>query len=763
MTEAYAQPPAANDMPADDIDAKADRLAKLQALAERLAKKRDEAVKNKRYVETKWINSLRQDCGLGMLDNTKAEGNQGVSERTPRPHLSRSRADRWEARLCDMLFPSNDLPWDITAPAENIPAVDPAGQPVDPAAARSAATDGAGRMKTAIQSQLNSCQFSRAGRRMIRDAVRIGTGLLMGPMKTVRTQRKFRAAQPTVDPATGAPVKGAMSLEIIEDVVPEIREGDPWCFFPDNVNQPEKAEYAFYVHILSPLEVRNLAPGFDEGQIATLLRKKADLGELSANLKNRNMGLEQSEPLSNRYAVWRYTGALDKEDLELLGLAETGEEAETEMPPTAMADLWFSQDCILRAKLAPIENDFRIPYFVFSPFPRDGSMFGLSIHELCQDSQQVAESAWLIALHNASVSSGPQFIMRRGKIQPKDGKYVIRGPKIWEVTSDETDLNEAMAVVTIPNMVDQALGIMDRATQIMDDELNTAQWASSEETQETPTASGLAMLMNVRSILQVRVATTADSEIFQPVIERMYWWNMLYNDDDSLKGDYQVVPLVQSVRLVKDIQAQHLRWLSMLGDSPRFGRYFNDYEMLKALASMSEYPTTDFIKPKEQADQEAAQQGPSPEQIANQLTMAQAQKAQAQAMLFSAQANSIESKGQIDQLTAQLKAQSARMDLIQQQQTQHMELAKTQIGHEETMRDLDVRDNETQTRAAIAAERETTARMKIASEANSAERKGSADASVAALKTHVELVKTGVAANQADREMALKARTGSGI
>src|SRR5690606_7285642 len=142
----------------------------------------------------------------------------------------------------------------------------------------------------------------------------------------------------------------------------------------------------------------------------------------------------------------------DEKDLILLGLGEENADGTTTAPPVAMVDLWFCQDCILRARLSPIQSDYRVPYFVFSPFPRDGSMFGLSVHELCQDSQQVAESAWLIALHNASVSAGPQVILRDGAIVPADGKYVIRGPKVWKTKPGaEVDLEEAMRVVAIPN------------------------------------------------------------------------------------------------------------------------------------------------------------------------------------------------------------------------------------------------------------------------------------------------------------------------
>jgi hypothetical protein len=732
----------------DEIEARAAHIANLQALATRLSKKRDEAVKNKRWIEAKWLNSLRQEWGMGLLE-TKQEGATAGGERTPRPHLSRARADRWESRLCDMLFPANDVPWDIDAPCDDIPEQDENGQPIDVAAIKAAALASAAKMKGTIEGQLKSCHFARSGRRMCRDAVRIGSGLLMGPANAVRTKRKFIRKQGVDE--NGQPIS-QMALDVKEETAPEIREGDPWCFFPDNVENVEKCEYAFYVHIMGPLEVRALAPGFDQGEIARLLRKDPELGELAANIITRNQYLEQTESTKDKYAVWRYTGALDAKDLEVLGLGETQDDGTVKAPPVAMVDLWFCQDCILRARLSPIQADYRVPYFVFSPFPRDGSMFGLSVHELCQDSQQVAESAWLIALHNASVSAGPQFVFREGKIVPMDGKYVIRGPKAWKLKDDSVEMEEAMKVFTVPNIVSEALNIFDRATKIMDDELNTDQWASNENTQEVNTASGMAMLLNVRSILQVRVATTADSEVFQPIIERMYWWNMLNNPDESIKGEYQVVPLVQSVRLVKDVQAQNLRWFSMIGSDPRYGRYIDDYAVLQATAQMTDFPTGRFIKPKEQADKEAASSGPTPEQVQVQLVAAKAETAKAQAMLFEAQAGSLSLKGQLDSVLGTLEAQAKRIDIMQAEQDRIYKVADRQVSHEETMRDLDVREAEAGTRVQVANEREATQRMRIAADVHGNEQ-----------RTHADLVKEGMRVETTARELHVKQQTGSGI
>jgi hypothetical protein len=598
-------------------------------------------------------------------------------------------------------------------------------------------------MKRVVQDQLANCKFSRSGRRMIRDSVRIGCGLLMGPHRAICTKRKFR----------NGPM--GMAIEIEETEVPEIREGDPWCFFPDMTVTVEKSEFAFYAHVMGKLEVRNLAdaPGFDPEQVAALVQLEPDMGEFGTNLATRNAGLDLIEPTSGKYVVWRYTGVLNAEQLELLGCTcETGEDA-TEggegdapdaavLPDMAMVDLWFSQGCVLRAKMTPIQNDYRIPYFVFSPFPSDDSMFGLSVPELCTDSQRVAESAWLIALVNASVSSGPLVISRRGKIAPRDGEYKLRGPKWIEALDDNIELKDTFAVHDFPNYVDRALQIFDRAMGIMDEELNTAQWGSTQNSEEAQTASGMAMLLNVRSILQVRVATAADDEVFGPIIERLYWWNMLYNPDDSIKGDYDVAPLVQSVRLVKDVQVQHLQAFTAMSGDPRFAPFVDTYALLKANAGMMDFPAMEFIKSREQAEAEMANKGPDPQAL---LAQAKAENEQARAVLAQVQAEAEKQRMAMEQAMAQLKMQAAHQDAA-------FRVADRQIDHEEAVDMAEIREREAESRVRVAELREETARMALA------EKSRAGEASVRA-----KLIDRGMQTEAQAREMALKQRTGSGI
>lgn len=85
-------------------------------LMKRLQDKCDEVVRAKRPIEQRMIDDIRQYDGIARIRTSKQDVTS-VSRSNldpPRIHATRSRCDALESRLCDMLFPTNDHPWDIT-------------------------------------------------------------------------------------------------------------------------------------------------------------------------------------------------------------------------------------------------------------------------------------------------------------------------------------------------------------------------------------------------------------------------------------------------------------------------------------------------------------------------------------------------------------------------------------------------------------------------------------------------------------------------
>lgn len=111
------------------------------------------------------------------------------------------------------------------------------------------------------------------------------------------------------------------------------------------------------------------------------------------------------------------------------------------------------------------------------------------------------------------------------------------------------------------------------------------------------------------------MCASADDEVLGPVITRMVLWNLLYSDREDIKGDYDVQPLCQSVRLVKDIQNQQKLFIANnVAQSPMFQSCFLPHDMVSDIIRGLDVPVENWLKPKDQWLQEQQQQAQQAQQ-----------------------------------------------------------------------------------------------------------------------------------------------------
>lgn len=163
-----------------------------------------------------------------------------------------------------------------------------------------------------------------------------------------------------------------------------------------------------------------------------------------------------------------------------------------------------------------------------------------------------------------------------------------------------------------------------------------------DATQSVPTSSGLAMLFNAASIVMRRAASCFDDEVGLPVMQRMYWWNMLYNDRQDIKGDYDIKPLGQAKMLVKDVQIQHLQAFMQQSMNPQLAPFINLPEALKLWTNLLELPTDKVLNDIATVQQQMQSQPNPAQDLAN--AKVQQTLAQAHELTTRAQANAVKAQ-----------------------------------------------------------------------------------------------------------------------
>lgn len=644
-------------------------------LATRLEPLRDQAIIAKGPVEDRMIRSLQQyngwsDATLAETKNKPLDGARDTDE-PPVIHLTRQITDQITAKVINMLLPSNERGWEIEPtpvpelmfalkderplmqqpvldpmgnemPAE--PVTDEAGQPMTVKDQAQLIKDEADKrakgMQREMDDQLTEAKFPKLGRRVIKSGFKVGSGFVHGPVMTGKTRIKREKVE-------GQDEYGNTFSEwtktVIEDTAADYQFVDPFAFYPEPVESLELAEWAWLWESMSPTRIERLKawPGFIAEQIDVLLKLDPDHGALKGNLKKR-ADAEGNTPVSDKnYSMWRYFGPVPNATLEMLGeLDESDVGDDDDLSHTTMAEVWMSQGIVIKVKITPMEEATRLPFYGFCYEESETSIFGYGIPDHVRDSQVVIDASWHMILHNAAISSGPIILRLAGAIRPLDGDNNIDGGlKQFEVDStempggvDNFSMDNAFKLIQIDARTDALMQILEKAIELAQLETNYPALAQGQPTEAVTTTSGLAMLDNAQTAPQRTIAQRWDDDIVIPALEELYDWNMIYNPDDDIKGDYKIVAHGATRLVNKDMQAQHLQVISALFDNPRYAGMGKDYGIMRAILKTAELDAEQLMISED--DFKALQEAPpSPAEEAElALLQAKARREAAEAM-----------------------------------------------------------------------------------------------------------------------------------
>lgn len=459
----------------------------------------------------------------------------------------------------------------------------------------------ADRMRDHMDDQLVEARYNAEQRKVILDGCKIGTGVLEGPVVGGRYKRRRQQLS-----------DGQWVMQMEEEPAPQFKCIDPWNFYPLPAEHITKCEGVFIDQLMTRRELQELKmlPGFDTEMIDEILREKPHHSQkYSASLTERANVTGETISTDKRYAIWKYTGSLDRDDMEALDV-DVDEDLDLVDP---IIEAWFCNTRLLKIKRHALEGQYRLPYYVWNYEESETSMFGYGVPYLMRDSDRVIQSTWHMILHNAALSAGPMLVRHKGAIEPADGSQEISGGlKQWFFSDPEKTVDDAFKLFQIDARIDELVAVHERARQNADEELAFPLLAQGEPTEAVPTSSGMAMLMNASNVVQRRIAQSYDDEIIEPSITALYDYNMIYLDDDDAKGDMQIAPQGATKLVVKDMQTQHLIVIANMTTNDRFAPLMKDDELLRAILKSAEVDPDQFMK----SDEEMQGMGPSPMEVA---------------------------------------------------------------------------------------------------------------------------------------------------
>ena len=491
-----------------------------------------------------------------------------------------------------------------------------------------------------------------ACRDVVFSACLYGMGVLKGPLVEQVEEKRFIPAQDSTGNVAWSEETVAQKLS------PYFESASIWDIFPDPVAmRPSQMRYVWQAHIMSDKELLDLAsfPGFDSEGIRRYMHDtpegNATLASWEIQIRETNEDNVSAASLKHRYRLYERWGYLSGKQLSDAGL-EIPEEQWADVFPS---NVWILGERVIKAAINPLEG-VDIPYF-FYPYMTDETAFWPEgIASLMRTPQAGLNSAVRAMQDNAAASSGPIYGVNMQALSTGADPYEMMANKVFLFDRAGANLNTCFQAITVPSCIEHNLALakmwMESADEISTPRFNQGDGRVNGAGE---TASGLSMLMGASNIFLKDHVKDFDDCICAPFITAMFRWNMQWNEDESIKGDYAVTTSGSQSLIAKEVRAQQIPAIINMLQNPMFASRIKADQLLEVTLEQTDLPSERLLRTEEEAKQyeeeqammqamanaeanlqvllqELQKQGMTPEQVQQQLVMLAGQmQAQAQA------------------------------------------------------------------------------------------------------------------------------------
>jgi hypothetical protein len=392
------------------------------------------------------------------------------------------------------------------------------------------------RMATKMEDQLLEGGFLEALDQFINDLTTFPTAVLKGPVIRMKPY------------LTWGP-EGQAIVEV--KLCKEWERVDPFKVYPSpSATTPEDGDF-IERHPLSRQDLQEMigVPGYDEGAIRAVLDNYGSSGMrmwLYDETDQEDAAGRPSTSLSSNpdgiIDGLQYWGSVTGQMLLDWGMTR----AQIPVPTDEyQVEAWSIGPYCIKATLNP-DPLKRRPYYATSYERVPGSFWGNSVADLVRDPQDICNAAARSMINNAALASGPQVGILTDRIAPGEQITQLKPWRIWQLNSDPMGGASADPPIrffqpqsTLPDL----MALFDKFTVMADEYSGIPRYMTGDSQAQGAgrTASGLSMLMSNAGKMITSVIKNIDLNVMEPLLQRLYYFNMRYETDPELKGDVNIV------------------------------------------------------------------------------------------------------------------------------------------------------------------------------------------------------------------------------
>lgn len=533
------------------------------------------------HAEPHWTKAFNNFKGHFDETNDKTySGGSGWRSRAFYP-LTEQKVTAAQSQLQDILFKGMDFPYDIkSSPLPDDPdrkalVSEPSNNLVDDQQSEKAAEIKAfelrmKNMKKTMDDQLVECNAAAVGLMGLFDGALYGTAFFESP-KTIRRKRYYW------DKGKNG---GYTKKEKYEDV-PTVERLNPWdCWADPECEGDVQKGLGFYsrkkMSIVDLQTLYNLvfgSPGAETGsesheytynkdEFDMLLQDSArtDYEGGKSSTEAPNPTEDDDSEKSRVFEVYTFSGAVKNKLLR-----QYVDEVEGHDDFHSEAIVVFCQGRILKAVLNPFPAMKR-PYHMVPWTHIPGSPYGRGVSEKIFDAQKNVNRLMRMYIDNKRLSGNMMTAIDKSKLA-KGATLDVYPGKNWEFNGGyaEADVSRAMVPIFFPDVTDGVLSAINTMVEWADVSSGIPRILEGNAGDSSATAFSDNQRLLAASKQLGLVLKNYDIFAWVPIVESFYDWNMQFNTDDSLKGDFEIVATGFSTfesRNMKKVELERIMMMS---------------------------------------------------------------------------------------------------------------------------------------------------------------------------------------------------------
>lgn len=383
-------------------------------------------------------------------------------------------------------------------------------------------------LTTVVNDKLKKSGFEAAFDDFLQNFIVYPTGFMKGPVAMFAKVKSWNGT----------------TMQVTDEMQRKVYTVSPFDIFPSpHARDLNTCEYVIERARYSSNDLLNMIgmPGFDSDGIAEVFEQHTSFiipYTVGDNDSRPDADPETDDIIKDDrgfYDVLIFNGKIRGADLVEYGIEVEDERRWYE------SELWVVDNIVIKAVLNPDELERR-PYYAASMYLRPGELWGRSVVEIIKDAQLQCTAAGRALVRNMGFSSGPMGEVETSRVLGDDDPTEVY-PLMMKAVKSSANGNPAYRWHNVPSLAQELMAVYDKFTQIAYQLVGIPQIAFGNMQGAATlgrTSGGISMVMNQASKPVKKAMRRVEGNVIEPMIQRFVDFELMYNDDDTIKGDVNV-------------------------------------------------------------------------------------------------------------------------------------------------------------------------------------------------------------------------------